>query len=230
MLNVFVVPCATPRALADVATPARHAPSSPNRLRLLARHHRAHGARGSFRASRRPRPHNPAPYTTLAAAGPLHERGVPFVVDYRDGWSIDVVNGVEAFGRRSRRGRIEQRLDDGRDPGVVRQRTHRRLLSAALPRDGRTVPRRAQRLRRLRPPLPPPTSPRSPRAAALRLPRYDQLSQGADERDACRLGRCDREPLLDEPDSRSAVTSGRERRRARTRRAADRRYHADGVS
>jgi glycosyltransferase involved in cell wall biosynthesis len=52
----------------------------------------------------------PAPYTALAAARPLHQRGVPFVVDYRDGWSLDVINGVEAFGRGSRRGRIEQKV------------------------------------------------------------------------------------------------------------------------
>ena len=52
----------------------------------------------------------PAPYTALAAARPLHRRGVPFVVDYRDAWSLDVIKGIEAFGRKSRRGRIEQKL------------------------------------------------------------------------------------------------------------------------
>ena len=53
---------------------------------------------------------SPAPYTMLPAAYALHRRGVPFAVDYRDAWSLDVVRGVEAFAVRSRAGRWEQRL------------------------------------------------------------------------------------------------------------------------
>jgi glycosyltransferase involved in cell wall biosynthesis len=38
------------------------------------------------------------PYTSLAAAWRLwQERRIPYAVDFRDGWSIDVVNGGEAF-------------------------------------------------------------------------------------------------------------------------------------
>jgi glycosyltransferase involved in cell wall biosynthesis len=51
-----------------------------------------------------------APYTTIAAATALHRRhGVPYALDYRDGWSIDVIGGGAAFGPRSRAGRIERR-------------------------------------------------------------------------------------------------------------------------
>ncbi len=52
-----------------------------------------------------------APYAVLPAAWTLHRRhGVPFVIDYRDAWSLDVLTGVEAFPVRSRAGRWEQRL------------------------------------------------------------------------------------------------------------------------
>lgn len=54
---------------------------------------------------------SPAPYTQLAAAWLLHRRhGVPYVVDYRDGWSIDVIGGEEAFPKNSRQGRWESRV------------------------------------------------------------------------------------------------------------------------
>jgi glycosyltransferase involved in cell wall biosynthesis len=47
----------------------------------------------------------------LAAAWRLHERhAVPYAIDYRDAWSLDVVEGIEAFGRASRAGRWESRL------------------------------------------------------------------------------------------------------------------------
>ena len=54
---------------------------------------------------------SPAPYTMLAAAWRLFERHrVPFVVDYRDAWSLDVIGGVEAFPVDSRAGAWERRL------------------------------------------------------------------------------------------------------------------------
>jgi glycosyltransferase involved in cell wall biosynthesis len=49
------------------------------------------------------------PYVLQSVAHHLHVRhGVPYAIDYRDGWSIDVVNGVEAFPPNSRRGRLEK--------------------------------------------------------------------------------------------------------------------------
>ncbi len=53
---------------------------------------------------------SPAPYTMLPAGWALHKRGVPFAVDYRDAWSLDVIKGVEHFPVNSRAGRWEQRL------------------------------------------------------------------------------------------------------------------------
>jgi glycosyltransferase involved in cell wall biosynthesis len=54
---------------------------------------------------------SPAPYTTLAAAWALHERhGVPYVVDFRDAWSLNVLTGEEALAPDSRAGRWERRL------------------------------------------------------------------------------------------------------------------------
>lgn len=51
------------------------------------------------------------PYTNLAAAWKLwEEEGVPYAVDFRDGWSIDVVDGREAFGPDSEEGRWEERI------------------------------------------------------------------------------------------------------------------------
>jgi glycosyltransferase involved in cell wall biosynthesis len=48
------------------------------------------------------------PYVLQAVAHHMHRHhGIPYAIDYRDGWSIDVVNGVEAFPRNSRRGRLE---------------------------------------------------------------------------------------------------------------------------
>lgn len=53
------------------------------------------------------------PYTFFAPALALHRRhGVPFVLDYRDAWSLDIINNVVAFGPHSRRGRIEKELLD----------------------------------------------------------------------------------------------------------------------
>lgn len=52
-----------------------------------------------------------APYTFFAPALALHEAaGVPFVLDYRDAWAIDIINDKPAFGPTSRKGRIERRL------------------------------------------------------------------------------------------------------------------------
>lgn len=48
------------------------------------------------------------PYVLQSVAHHMHlEHGVPYAIDYRDGWSIDVVNGVEAFSPSSRKGRLE---------------------------------------------------------------------------------------------------------------------------
>jgi hypothetical protein len=52
-----------------------------------------------------------APYVGLAATWKLWETAkVPYVVDFRDGWSIDVIGGKEAFGRDSVAGQWEERL------------------------------------------------------------------------------------------------------------------------
>lgn len=51
------------------------------------------------------------PYVNLAAAWKLWEEArVPYAVDFRDGWSIDVVEGVEAFSRDSEEGRWELKV------------------------------------------------------------------------------------------------------------------------
>jgi glycosyltransferase involved in cell wall biosynthesis len=53
------------------------------------------------------------PYVNLAAAWKLWEEAkVPYAVDFRDGWSIDVIDGVEAFSRDSEEGRWEQKVLD----------------------------------------------------------------------------------------------------------------------
>jgi hypothetical protein len=52
-----------------------------------------------------------APYVGLAATWKLWETArVPYVVDFRDGWSIDVINGKEAFAADSIAGQWERRL------------------------------------------------------------------------------------------------------------------------
>ncbi|MBI4940163.1 MAG: glycosyltransferase [Actinobacteria bacterium] len=57
---------------------------------------------------------SPAPYTTLAVARHVRRRtGTPYVVDFRDGWSVDVLGAGEAFGARTRRGRWERRVLTG---------------------------------------------------------------------------------------------------------------------
>ncbi|MDP9181845.1 MAG: glycosyl transferase, partial [Actinomycetota bacterium] len=56
---------------------------------------------------------SPMPYVTLAAARHLHRTaGVPYVIDYRDGWSLDVVSGETAFTPESPAGLIEQDVLD----------------------------------------------------------------------------------------------------------------------
>lgn len=53
---------------------------------------------------------SPAPYTLLAPTRALHRKfGVPIAVDYRDAWSLDVIESKEAFSVASRRGRWERR-------------------------------------------------------------------------------------------------------------------------
>jgi glycosyltransferase involved in cell wall biosynthesis len=52
-----------------------------------------------------------APYVNLAATWRLWRRArVPYAVDFRDGWSIDVISGTEAFSRTSVAGRWEARV------------------------------------------------------------------------------------------------------------------------
>ena len=52
-----------------------------------------------------------APYVNLAAALRLwNEHNVPYAVDYRDGWSVDVIGGGEAFARESRAGLWEDNV------------------------------------------------------------------------------------------------------------------------
>jgi glycosyltransferase involved in cell wall biosynthesis len=54
-----------------------------------------------------------APYVNLAATWRLWEdHRVPYVVDFRDGWSIDVIGGRSAFPRASIAGRWEAQLLD----------------------------------------------------------------------------------------------------------------------
>ncbi|MEO8108309.1 MAG: glycosyltransferase [Actinomycetes bacterium] len=54
---------------------------------------------------------SPAPYVTMAAAWRFHRRhGVPYVVDFRDGWSVDVMAEGEAFARDSPRGKWDARV------------------------------------------------------------------------------------------------------------------------
>ena len=52
-----------------------------------------------------------APYVTLAPTWRLwQEHAIPYVVDFRDGWSVDVIGGGEAFTRTSVSGRWESKL------------------------------------------------------------------------------------------------------------------------
>lgn len=52
-----------------------------------------------------------APYVNLAATWRLWEQHrVPYAVDFRDGWSVDVIGGGEAFARNSEAGRWEARV------------------------------------------------------------------------------------------------------------------------
>lgn len=52
-----------------------------------------------------------APYVNLAATWRLWEEyRVPYAVDFRDGWSVDVIGGGEAFTRDSEAGRWEARV------------------------------------------------------------------------------------------------------------------------
>jgi hypothetical protein len=54
-----------------------------------------------------------SPYTFFAPALDLNEKhGVPFVLDYRDAWAIDIIGDKPAFEPNSRRGRIERALMD----------------------------------------------------------------------------------------------------------------------
>ncbi|WP_235856897.1 glycosyltransferase [Occultella glacieicola] len=50
------------------------------------------------------------PYVTFTAADALAKDGVPYVLDYRDAWTLDVFSGRTLTGRWSRIGRWEQRL------------------------------------------------------------------------------------------------------------------------
>lgn len=63
------------------------------------------------------------PYVQLAAVRRLwDEHQVPYAIDFRDGWSLDVVKGVEAFDRDSEKGRIEAAvLEDALSLWVVNE-------------------------------------------------------------------------------------------------------------
>jgi glycosyltransferase involved in cell wall biosynthesis len=50
------------------------------------------------------------PYVAFTAAWRLYKRGVPYVMDYRDAWSLDVFSGARLHGPKSRAGRWERRL------------------------------------------------------------------------------------------------------------------------
>ncbi|RIQ19614.1 glycosyltransferase family protein [Jiangella rhizosphaerae] len=51
------------------------------------------------------------PNVVFSAAGHLHRRfGVPYVMDYRDAWLLDVFSGGRLHGERSRAARLERRL------------------------------------------------------------------------------------------------------------------------
>lgn len=54
-----------------------------------------------------------APYVNLAATWKLWEKHrVPYAIDFRDGWSVDVIAGGEAFARDSVSGQWEQKVLD----------------------------------------------------------------------------------------------------------------------
>jgi glycosyltransferase involved in cell wall biosynthesis len=50
------------------------------------------------------------PHVDFMAAWRLHQRGVPYVMDYRDAWLLDVFSGERLHGARSRPARWERRL------------------------------------------------------------------------------------------------------------------------
>lgn len=53
---------------------------------------------------------SPQPNVQLAAAMALHDaHGIPYAIDFRDGWSLDVVGGHEVFPLSSAAGRWEER-------------------------------------------------------------------------------------------------------------------------
>jgi glycosyltransferase involved in cell wall biosynthesis len=53
------------------------------------------------------------PYVDFTAAWRLHKRGVPYVMDYRDAWSLDVFSGARLNSPKDRAGRWERRLIAG---------------------------------------------------------------------------------------------------------------------
>ena len=53
------------------------------------------------------------PYVAFTAAWRLHKRGVPYVMDYRDAWSLDVFSGARLNSPNDRAGRWERRLIAG---------------------------------------------------------------------------------------------------------------------
>ena len=54
-----------------------------------------------------------APYTFFSPAMHLAKKfNVPYVLDYRDGWALNVISGEPSFAENSRRGRIERWLID----------------------------------------------------------------------------------------------------------------------
>lgn len=50
------------------------------------------------------------PHVTFEAGYALHRHGVPYVMDYRDAWVLDVFSGRRLHGPRSRQARVERRV------------------------------------------------------------------------------------------------------------------------
>ncbi|WP_239311557.1 glycosyltransferase [Plantactinospora mayteni] len=71
--------------------------------KAVVREHRAHAADLLMTTC--------APYVNLAATWQLwQEHRVPYVVDFRDGWSVDVISGETAFTEKSPAGQWEKRV------------------------------------------------------------------------------------------------------------------------
>ena len=116
-----------------------------------------------------------APYVNFAAVWKLWEtHRVPYAIDFRDGWSLDVVNGGESFRPDSPAGEWERKVLDEALSVWVRQRPDSRLLRRPAPAHRLPPARRAQRIRR-RQRAAARTQARPGRRPDVRLPRHAQL-------------------------------------------------------